>query len=311
MIRQTPTVLAALLLVLATIACLAACGGNPSAPPDDTSATTVPEVTTLHEAPDATTAVTEASEPATDPATEEVTSSAPEISVVKKAVISGGGAGSKTYKAAFSLIEKKNPNVIVLCTAGRDTVSNINSYVSTMRSYSRNVEAIALSTTLYDPAELRAKIVGADLIIVGGGQSEYMYSTWEKFDVDKYLIEAYNSGVVCIGGSAGGMCWTYAAWNDFYELPDSVYKWFYGLDVINIYYGPHFSNSALWAGFDQAILGLKEPKYNVGYAMENGTALVFIDGQIVKSIREAGTEHIYEYKFNGTSWAKAEFAYTD
>ncbi|MBO7376960.1 MAG: Type 1 glutamine amidotransferase-like domain-containing protein [Clostridia bacterium] len=311
MIRQTPTVLAALLLALATIACLAACGGNPSAPPDDTSATTAPEVTTLHEAPDATTAVAEASEPATDPATEEVTSSAPEISVVKKAVISGGGAGSKTYKAAFSLIEKKNPNVIVLCTAGRDTVSNINSYVSTMRSYSRNVEAIALSTTLYDPAELRAKIVGADLIIVGGGQSEYMYSTWEKFDVDKYLIEAYNSGVVCIGGSAGGMCWTYAAWNDFYELPDSVYKWFYGLDVINIYYGPHFSNSALWAGFDQAILGLKEPKYNVGYAMENGTALVFIDGQIVKSIREAGTEHIYEYKFNGTSWAKAEFAYTD
>ncbi len=300
-----------MLLALAAVACLAACGGGPSTPPDDTTAATAPEVTTLPESPDSTTASGGETEPVTDPATGEVTTSAPEINVVKKAVISGGGAGSKTYRAAFSLIDKKNPNVIVLCTAGRDTVSNINSYVSSMKNYSRNVEAIALSTTLYDPAELRAKIVGADLIIVGGGQSEYMMDTWKKFNVDRYLVEAYNNGVVCIGGSAGGMCWTYAAWNDFYELPESVYKWFYGIDVINVYYGPHFSNSALWAGFDKAILGLKEPKYNVGYAMENGTALVFIDGQIVKSIREAGTEHIYEYKFNGTSWTKAEFAYTD
>ena len=37
--------------------------------------------------------------------------------VVKKAVIRGGGAGSKTYRAAFDLIDKKNPKVIVLCTA--------------------------------------------------------------------------------------------------------------------------------------------------------------------------------------------------
>ena len=295
--------LSAVLIAALSLPLLASCGGSgTTAPTSPVTVSTTAEPVGTTEPPVTT---------AEDVTTVEETTAEPAEPVVKKAVISGGGAGTKTYRAAFSLIDKKNPNVIVLCTAGRDTVSNIESYVNTMKGYSRNVEAIALSTTLYDPAELREKIISADLIIVGGGQSEYMYSTWEKFDVDKYLIEAYNRGVVCIGGSAGGMCWTYCAWNDFYELPDSVYKWFYGLDVINIYYGPHFSNSALWAQFDSAIMNEKNPKYNVGYAMENGTALVFIDGQIVKSIRESGSEHIYEYNYDGTKWNKAEFAYID
>ena len=295
---------AAIILSLLTLLCLAACGDDK---PEETQPVTTPEVTTS--STDVTSDQGQTTEELTTQA--EVTTGEPEVPVVKKAVISGGGAGSKTYSAAFSLIDKSNPKVIVLCTAGRDIVSNINSYVGTMRNYSRNVEAIPLSTTLYDPAELREKIVTADLIIVGGGQSEYMMDTWKKFNVDQYLIEAYNKGVVCIGGSAGGMCWTYSAWNDFYELPASVYKWFDGIDVIHIYYGPHFSNSALWAGFDQALRSITNPKYDVGYAMENGTALVFIDGEIVKSIREDGTEHIYEYRFSNGKWSRSEFAYTN
>lgn len=299
---RTQILIAAAAIAVAALSVLSSCGGNTPTP--------VPEPGTTASTPVSDTLpVTDRQTEATEPVTPEATTEAPAPDVVKKAVISGGGAGSKTYKAAFSLIDKKNPNVIVLCTAGRDTVSNINSYVGTMKGYSRNVEAIALSTTLYDPDVLRDKIISADLIIVGGGQSEYMMDTWKKFNVDQYLIEAYNRGVVCIGGSAGGMCWTYSAWNDFYELPDSIYKWFDGIDVIHIYYGPHFSNSALWAGFDKAVQSITNPKYNVGYAMENGTALVFIDGEIVKSIRENGTEHIYEYRFNNGKWTKSEFAY--
>lgn len=290
----------AFIIALLMASGLAACTGD--------GESTLPETAADTAAPDSSAALTQDA-PETDPPAE--TTGDPVEPVVKKAVIAGGGAGSKTYKAAFSLIDKKNPKVIVLCTAGRDTVENITSYTNTMRAYSRNVEAIALSTQLYDPAELREKIVTADLIIVGGGQSEYMMDTWKKFKVDEYLTEAYNSGVVCIGASAGGMCWTYAAWNDFYELPESVYKWFYGLDVVHMYYGPHFSNSDLWRKFDTEIVKLKDPKYNVGYAMENGAAFVIIDGEIVKSIRESGTEHIYEYRYADGKWTKSEFAYTD
>ncbi|MCQ2428097.1 MAG: Type 1 glutamine amidotransferase-like domain-containing protein [Clostridia bacterium] len=241
----------------------------------------------------------------------EETTEEPSEPVVRKLVLGGGGAGAKTYKAAFSLVDKKNPKCIVLCTAGRDTVENIESYTGSMRAYTKNIEAIALSTHLYTEDELREKILSADLILVGGGQSEYMMSTWQQFGVDKLLIEAYNKGIVCFGGSAGGMCWTYAGWNDFYGLPDSTYKFFYGLDVLNVYYGPHYSNSALWAQFDVGLRRETSPKYNVGYAMENGTALVFIDGKVVKSIRENGNEKIYQFDYANGKWNKSEFAYID
>jgi len=288
--------LSALLLILPSLL-LSACTGGGDITSDEPETTLSPETTAV---------ITE--EETTLP---EVTTEEPAEPVVKKLVLGGGGAGVKTYTAAFSLVDKKNPKCIVLCTAGRDTVSNIDSYVGTMRGYTRNVEAIALSTTLYTEEELREKILSADLICVGGGQSEYMMSTWQQFGVDKLLIEAYNKGIVCFGGSAGGMCWTYAGWNDFYGLPDSTYKFFYGLDVLNVYYGPHYSSSAYWGLFDSGLKKETSPKYNIGYAMENGTALVFIDGQIVKSIREAGTEKIWQFDFVDGKWKKSEFAYTD
>lgn len=270
-------------------------------------------------------ATSEITEPVTDDVTEPVVTTAeittaevttlpettgePEPPVVKKAVIWGGSAGSKMYKAAYDLCGKKNPRIIVLCTAGKDNMGNVESIVNTMKSYSRNVEAITLCTKLYGEQELHDKIVGADMIIVGGGQSEFMMDTWKEFKVDEYLVEAYNKGIVCMGGSAGGMCWTYAAWNDFYELPDSIYKWFYGIDVLPFYYGPHLDSSNLWHQFMDELPKITDPKYDVGYAMDNGAALVFIDGEPVQSIRNNNTEHIYTFRFANGKWTYSEYKY--
>lgn len=288
---------AAIILISATLLLASCDGGGTETDPPQTSAT-VPESTPEESTAEATTPP--------EATTEEPK---PDEPVVKKAVIWGGGAGTKIYKAAFELVDKKNPKVIVLCTAGKDNVSNVTSYVNSMRAFSKNVEAITLCTKLYDPQELHDKITGADLIIVGGGQSEFMLDTWKEFKVDEYLIEAYNKGVVCVGGSAGGMCWTYAGWNDFYGLPDSEYKFFYGLDVVPIYYGPHLDSSSLWAQFLTEMPKIKDPKYNIGYAMDNGAALVFIDNVAVKSVREAGSEHIYTFSFADGKWTKTEYKY--
>lgn len=232
---------------------------------------------------------------------------APPVPVVKKAVIAGGGASTKIYSEIIKLAEKKNPKVVLLCTAGKDAVSNVEAYVNTFLRYTKNVEAITLVIKLYDPAELRDKIVNADIICVGGGQSEYMDMVWKKFKVDEYLAEAYNRGVICCGGSAGGMCWTYMGWNDYYSVPDSIYKFFPGLDLIHIYYGPHFGNSDKWAGFNAAIMNEKNPKYKLGFAMDNGAAIVFIDGQPTRSVRENATARIFRYDFVDGKWVRSVY----
>ncbi len=290
--RLTAAILAG--IAVCVCLCLAACKRGEG----DHSATDAPTGTA---STPATTAETTA-----EPTSEEPeTTTEPAVPVVKKAVIAGGGASTKIYSEIIKLAEKKNPRVVILCTAGKDTVSNVESYVNTFRRYSKDVEAITLVTKLYDPDELRDKIVNADIICVGGGQSEYMDMVWKKFKVNEYLAEAYNRGVICCGGSAGGMCWTYMGWNDYYSVPDSIYKFFPGLDLVNIYYGPHFGNSDKWAEFDSAIMKEKNPKYNLGFAMDNGAAIVFIDGQPTRSIRENSTARIFRYDFKDGKWVRS------
>ena len=297
---------AALLLAVLMLVPFCLLAGCNNADQPDPATTAAPD-----SAPDPTEAPTDPADTPTEPVAPptEAQTDAPVVPVVKKALISGGGAGNNIYSASVALCEKKNPRIILLCQAGKDTVSGVQSYYNTMRKYSNDIEAITLCTKIYDPQELHDKIVGADLIMVGGGQSEYMMDTWVKFGVDQYLIEAYNKGVVCCGGSAGGMCWTYKGWNNFYVLPDDEYYFFDGLDVVPVYYGPHFSNSELWAQFDSAIRKETNPKYNIGYAMENGSALVFIDGVATKAVRENGTEHIYTYTFADGKWSRVEYNY--
>ena len=291
-----------LALVLCTLCVVAACGkkgitsessGNEGTTAEPAAPQTGNEETTG--IPDTTTAP-ETTEPVT-----------PVDPVVKKAVITGGGAGNRIYSAIVELSGKKNPRVVILTTAGKDTVSNVTSYTNIYSKYTNDLEVITLCTKLYDPEELRQKIINADIICVSGGQSEYMGDVWKKFKVDEYLREAYDRGVICSGGSAGGMCWTYMGWNDFYSLPESVYDFYYGIDVINIYYGPHFNSSDKWAEFDSAIRKQTDPKYTLGFAMDNGSAVIFIDGEPVKSIRETGNKRIFRYDFKDGKWARSVF----
>lgn len=222
----------------------------------------------------------------------------PDPNVKKVAVLSGAGAGEKIYKKMVEMTGKVNPKCIVLSTAGKDGIDTIQSYESTMKKYTTKVETITLCTKLYEPLELRDKLVNADMIIEVGGQSEFMMDTWEAFNLPEYLLQAYERGVVICGGSAGGMCWTYCAWNDFYELPASVYKFFYGIDALHIYYGSHYHDNANWTKWHDALMAIKDPKYDLGVAMDNGSGIVIVDGEIVEYLKDKADAGIWIYNFD-------------
>ncbi len=224
----------------------------------------------------------------------------------KIAVLSGAGASTKIYSKMVEMTGKEDPKCLIITAAGKDGVDTISSYGNTMRQYTKNVEFLTLCTKYYTEAELREIILGSDMILEVGGQSEFMQEAWEKFGLPEILTEAYNNGIVICGGSAGGMCWTYAAWNDFYELPASVYKWFYGIDVLNFYYGSHHHDNAQWTKFHDALLEIKDPKYPIGYAMDSGTGIVVIDGEVVEYLREDNKTgaYIWKYTFENGAWKR-------
>ena len=55
--------------------------------------------------------------------------------------------------------------------------------------------------------EFKEKVLTADIIYIGGGNTKFMLSEWNRINLIKILKEAYENGIVMSGFSAGSYCW--------------------------------------------------------------------------------------------------------
>lgn len=132
--------------------------------------------------------------------------------------------------------------------------------------------------------EAYEQIMDADLIYVGGGNTQMMMDTWRKYGVDKALKEAYQNGTVLAGLSAGSICWFESGHSDSlsFETNDA---WSYirveGLGLITGMHCPHFNEGNRESDFEQML----ERTHEVGLAIENNCAVEFLDNtyRVLKS----------------------------
>ncbi len=104
--------------------------------------------------------------------------------------------------------ETRNPRLLFLPTASDDSES----YIEAVRAQfgeklGCRVEALRLLTQPASPRALRRRILGADIIYVGGGNTLRMMKLWRKLGVDLLLREAWERNIVLSGLSAGSICW--------------------------------------------------------------------------------------------------------
>lgn len=90
-----------------------------------------------------------------------------------------------------------------------------------------------------DGRDLRAFMLEQDVIYVGGGNTANLLAIWRAHGVDAILREAWESGVVLAGMSAGANCWFEGSTTDSFgplaALPD-------GLGLIPGSFSPHFDS---------------------------------------------------------------------
>ena len=55
--------------------------------------------------------------------------------------------------------------------------------------------------------DVRDYLLHQDVIFVGGGNTKSMLAVWREWDVPQILCEAWKSGIVLTGVSAGAICW--------------------------------------------------------------------------------------------------------
>jgi len=106
---------------------------------------------------------------------------------------------------ALELTGKTRPRVLFMMTASGDDSSYIARSYQAMSDASVDVDHLSLFTQPNRPVE--EAIGNADLVWVGGGSVANLLAVWKLHGVDVALRNAWESGTVLGGVSAGSICW--------------------------------------------------------------------------------------------------------
>jgi peptidase E len=121
---------------------------------------------------------------------------------------------AETMATALRLTGKDRPRVCFVMTAAGDDQSYLTRMYSAFRGWS--VELTHLSLFTMPNAEPSELLLSQDLVWVGGGSVANLLAVWRVHGLDAIMREAWQSGVVLAGVSAGSICWHVGGPTDSY-----------------------------------------------------------------------------------------------
>ena len=176
------------------------------------------------------------------------------------------------YRYVFGLTGKDRPRVLHVPTAVGDSTEAIELVRARLDGAA---ELSQLTFFPWPPDDLRELALSQDAILVHGGNTANMLAIWRVHGFDRILREAWESGVVLFGASAGMICWFEAG------VTDSFGPQLEGMrDGLGFLAGsacPHYDGEAL-----------RRPRYRelvdggfpAGLAADDGVGLHFVGAEL-------------------------------
>ncbi len=129
-------------------------------------------------------------------------------------VAMGGGqdVGDPAFRFVAGLLDRPRPKVCLLPTAASAVPVSVMRFLSVFPT--DRFELTFLDLFARDDRDVRAYLLAQDLIFVGGGSTVNLLAIWRVHGLDAILQEAWTSGVILAGGSAGANCWFEASTTD-------------------------------------------------------------------------------------------------
>lgn len=183
----------------------------------------------------------------------------------------------------LSLSARQPAKICFVPTASADSAPYL---VKFYRAFSGR--AIATDLTIFDPSavprrpshtsEIANFIAGQDIFYVGGGNTANLLAIWRAHGIDGALREAWRSGKILCGISAGMICWFRDGLTDSFgglaPLGD-------GLGLIQASACPHYDGeSGRPAAYRKAI----SDGMVGGYAADDGIALHFQGTKFIEAV---------------------------
>jgi dipeptidase E len=118
----------------------------------------------------------------------------------------------------LSLVAKPKPRICLISTPSGDHPEHIEKFYAAFNA--KNCEPSHLAFFRQPMpgsiplANLHERVLGQDIIFVGGGNTKSALGVWREWGLDQTLKSAYENGVLLTGMSAGAMCWFEAGLTD-------------------------------------------------------------------------------------------------
>ncbi|MDX6668172.1 MAG: dipeptidase [Solirubrobacteraceae bacterium] len=140
--------------------------------------------------------------------------------------------------------------------------------------------------------DLREHLLSQDLIYVGGGSLISLLGVWRAHGVDKILREAWRSGVVLCGLSAGSLCWFADGVSAFHGAPERVR----GLGLLPHSNAVHYDGDRVRRTAFHRFLAAGMPS---GYACEDGAALHFVGTELAHVVSSRAGARAFHVRLAG------------
>jgi dipeptidase E len=201
--------------------------------------------------------------------------------VAERHIVGLGGGGDtveqtdRLYEYILGLTRKERPRALFIPTASAEQPEYI---VWFYERFAPRAEARHLSTFPWPPKDVRELILSQDLINVGGGNTANMLAIWKVHGIDTALREAWESGVVLCGASAGMICWFEAG------ITDSFGPQLEGMDCLGLLPGsacPHYDGEELRRPRYRELVDGGFPE---GVAADDGVGIHFVGTEIAEVV---------------------------
>ena len=228
---------------------------------------------------------------------------------MKIVAIGGGEIGRPGYdietesidREIIKLTGKKHPKLLLIPTASGDSPTYpevVNKYFG--QKLGCQVDVLYLLNGKSSRAEVERKIMDADIVYVGGGNTLKMLKIWRKLGVDELLRQAGERGTILSGVSAGAICWFKYGNSD--SLGKNNLIKLSGLDFVPLMACPHYDGEK---SRRPSLMRMIREKGGISIALENCSAIEIVNNtyRILTSNSKARAYRVY--RLNGKAIEEA------
>ncbi|GAB2907816.1 Type 1 glutamine amidotransferase-like domain-containing protein [Nonomuraea fastidiosa] len=146
----------------------------------------------------------------------------------------------------------------------------------------------------------RAWMLDQDMIYVSGGSVANLMALWRLHGLDEAFEEAWRSGVVLSGQSAGALCWHVGGNTD--SFGPELRVWAEGMGLLPYACGVHYDSEPQRRPLLQASVASGElPE---AYAADEGVALHYVGTEFIQAVSVAPGGYAYKVERDGTDGVK-------